>query len=182
MHDNPYAAPQSSVVPPLPQENLPLASRWARLGGNILDGLILGAINVVLMFASGAWGRIAQAQREHGIFAIVAESYLWAALGIVLFIAINWKFLGNGQSIGKLAVSAQIRLMDGAIPSRQHILVRRYLPMWLAGWIPLPYAVLAVSLIDALFIFRENKRTLHDEIAGTKVVVAPHYPHPARGA
>jgi len=46
----------------------------------------------------------------------------------------------------------------------------RYVPVWLASSIPFIGGFLA--LIDILFIFREDRRCVHDMIAGTVVVEA----------
>ena len=53
---------------------------------------------------------------------------------------------------------------------RQTLIGLRYLPFWVVGqvWVIGPI----LSLANPLFIFREDRRCLHDLLAGTKVVVA----------
>jgi len=44
----------------------------------------------------------------------------------------------------------------------------RYIPIWIVGLIP--GVGIALTILDALFIFRDDRRCIHDLIAGTKVI------------
>ncbi len=72
----------------------------------------------------------------------------------------------KGQSIGKAANSIKVVNVDGSDVS-----FPRYLFRMAIGLILLVLPV--VNLVDFLFLFREDKRALHDRIAGTRVVVQP---------
>lgn len=62
-----------------------------------------------------------------------------------------------------------VRLPDGNSPGFMHgVLLRR----WLIGILAL---IPGFALIDALSIFREHKRCIHDQIAGTRVLFADLY-------
>ncbi len=85
-----------------------------------------------------------------------------------IFIGINWVFLRNGQTIGKRAMGIRIVDLNGAVLPVQRLLGLRYLPWWAASIVPFVGGLFV--LIDALFIFRKDRRCIHDHIAGTKVV------------
>jgi len=167
---NPYAAPKSTVLTaPLPNEGLPLASRWHRLVASFLDSLILGVIFMPLQFLTGTYQREAARQAAGGsIFAFRPENMLWAAFGVILLVGINWNFLLNGQTIGKKALKLRIDNVEGGPCDRGRIITRRIVVVQVLYLIPVLNFIFMI--VDCLMIFRSNKRTLHDEIAGTKVV------------
>ncbi|MHB1078052.1 MAG: RDD family protein [Prosthecobacter sp.] len=114
---NPYAAPRSVVLTaPVPDQELPLASRWHRFVAAFLEGLILMALFMPLQFLSGTFQREAERQAAGGsMFAFRPENMLWAAAGLLIMVGINWNFLLNGQTIGKKALGPLLELgiMDG---------------------------------------------------------------------
>lgn len=167
---NPYAAPQAAVLTaPLPDQELPLASRWHRLCASFLDSLILMAIFMPLQFLTGTFQREAARQAAGGsAFAFRPENALWAVVGLLVMIGINWNFLHNGQTIGKKALKIRIDNIDGGPCDRARIITRRIVALQVVYLIPVVNFLF--MLIDTLMIFRSNKRTLHDEFARTKVV------------
>ena len=76
----------------------------------------------------------------------------------------------SGQTVGKKIVGIRIVRPDGGRASFPRLLFLRYLVPGLIGAIPLVGFLFA--LVDALFIFAEDRRTLHDKIADTIVVNA----------
>ncbi len=75
----------------------------------------------------------------------------------------------RGQSLGKMMLGIQIvRYVDEENPGFLRAIVLRAFVPGLIGSIP--YIGMLFSLLDALFIFRADKRCLHDHIADTKVV------------
>ena len=167
---NPYAAPKSTVLTaPVPNEGLPLASRWHRFVASFLDALILSVVVLPLQYFAGAYQREAARQAAGAsIFAFKPETLLWAALGVIVLIGINWNFLLNGQTIGKKALKLRIDNVEGGPCDRGRIITRRILVVQILHLIPVLNFIFMI--VDCLMIFRSNKRTLHDEIAGTKVV------------
>ena len=131
-----------------------LASRWTRLAAVIIDGLILYMVPGLILIVAG----LSDDDTSSGLILI----------GIVAFIAIfviQMVLLGTrGQTIGKIAL--KIRIVDartGAHPGVARLVLLRTIVNWILGIIPL------YGLVDALFIFREDRRTIHDMIAGTRV-------------
>ena len=92
--------------------------------------------------------------------------------GCVLYLALHGYLLATrGQSLGKMAV--QIKIVDydtGQLLPFGKLVGFRLAPVWIVSQIPIIGGVL--GLIDILFIFGEERRCVHDLIAGTKVVNA----------
>lgn len=168
---NPYAAPQSTVLQaPESAGDYPLASRWKRFGGVMLDGLIAGIVILPLQFLTGNFQKVMEQSQsgQRTMFSFHGDQVLWNLIGLGVMLAINWHFLSKGQTIGKMIVKTRIVLMDGSPCDRTRIILRRMLPLHIAQQIPV--VNMLFGLADMFMIFRENRRTLHDEIAGTKVV------------
>jgi uncharacterized RDD family membrane protein YckC len=102
---------------------------------------------------------------------------LIAALGVLciplLGLAIFQAYLisTTGQSLGKKMLSIRIvNHEDHGNPGFVKAFLLRSFVNGLIGAVPLIGAL--YSLVDVCFIFSEDKRCVHDLIAGTKVVVA----------
>ncbi len=168
---NPYAAPQSNVLQaPESAGDFPLASRWKRLGGIFLDGLIGAIVVLPIHFLTGNFQKVMEQSQsgQRTMFTFQGDQILWDLLGLGVMLAINWHFLAKGQTIGKMIVKTRIVLIDGSPCERSRIILRRMLPLHIAQQIPI--VNLLFGIVDMFMIFRENRRTLHDEIAGTKVI------------
>jgi len=167
---NPYAPPRASVEAPEPETSeWEPADRGTRLGASLLDGLISGLPAIALI-----WGGLALlGYRLFDTDAPEPSEWLLAALGFAiaggLYLAINGHLLAkHGQSVGKRLCGIRIVRQDGSAPTLWEVFVKRYLSILLLGQIPM--AGNLVSLVDALFIFRKDRRCLHDLLAGTLVV------------
>ena len=166
---DPYETPASS----LDESNIApgsldthLAGRGARLGAAIIDGVIAGIVSVPIMFATGVWGRA-----MNGTLGIV-DMLLVQILGIAVYLLIHGKLLASsGQTVGKKLVGVKIvdHQTEGLVPLKK-IVTHRLLPIWAATLVPVVGNILV--LVDSLFIFRNDRRCLHDQIANTKVVYA----------
>jgi uncharacterized RDD family membrane protein YckC len=89
----------------------------------------------------------------------------------VLFIVQLWMLVTRGQTIGKRVLGVRIvSFEDGANPGFVKVFLLRVLVPALLGAVP--YLGVAFSLTDYCFIFRDDRRCLHDIIAGTKVIKA----------
>ena len=90
--------------------------------------------------------------------------------GLAFFLLVHGYFLKeNGQTVGKKVVGIRIADLYNDVPSLQTLILMRYLPIWIVTMIPLIGGM--VSLVDVLFIFKDDRRCIHDIIAGTRVVV-----------
>lgn len=174
---NPYTAPQSEILATNPNTGT-LASPLVRFAAQFIDGLILLPVNFILMRVllktdqAAVNEAIARGDAAAAISAATPPVYmslLMSLIGVAILVAINWKFLPNGQTIGKKVMKTQIQSRDGSLLPVNTLLTKRMLPLYIAGSIPLigPFLV----LIDALFIFRPGRNTLHDDLANSRVVV-----------
>jgi uncharacterized RDD family membrane protein YckC len=86
--------------------------------------------------------------------------------GFVLFAIYQSVIIAqSGQSLGKKLLKVKIVRPDGSVPGFvQGVLVRYWLMTTMSAVCNI------VGLIDALLIFREDQRTLHDHMAGTNVI------------
>jgi len=160
--ENPYAAPQASISQPTDMTGeQPLASRWVRLAGAIIDGVILMVIIFALAFALAP---LIGAPQAPGFF----SNLVWTVVGIGLYAAINYKFLLVGQTIGKRVMQTRMVDLNGNILPVPELVAKRVVPIWLLG--ALPFIGGLVGLVNALLVFRADRRCGHDLIANTKVV------------
>ena len=140
-----------------------LASRGARLAAQLVDGLIgagLGfALGLVLPGATAAGG-------GDGTLPLLAFAAAFVAL-----VGINLRLLYlYGQTIGKRIIGVRIVRLDGDRAGLGRLVVlRTMVPSMIAG---VPFLGVLFAVVNYLFIFRDDRRCLHDHMADTKVVVA----------
>jgi uncharacterized RDD family membrane protein YckC len=165
---NIYAAPNADLSSEVQITESPLAGLGQRFGASLIDTLILMAINFsLIIWYFGSWYKYLNAVQDQ-TFNLQLSG---ALLGLVVFALINGKFLAdNGQTIGKKLLGIKIVRTDGSKLSLQRFFTHRYLPLVFMPLIPV--VGMFVPLIDVLFIFRDSRQCLHDQIADTIVVQA----------
>ena len=161
--DNPYAAPEADVTVDTSGD---LASRGARLGGAILDGLIAMAVIWPTMYLAGIFDAAVSGTMSTG------QSLAIVVIGFGGFLVLNGYLLAkHGQTIGKKIVGTRIvSVENNQILPFGKLLLLRYVPVWVVSYIPVIGAI--AGLVNPLFIFREDRRCVHDLIAGTRVINA----------
>ncbi|HUQ53629.1 MAG TPA: RDD family protein [Gammaproteobacteria bacterium] len=162
---NPYAPPQTEVRdPPLIREADNLAPRRLRLIGVLVDGLANAVVFGPLLLFSGLWSSLLSDDVPFRVVVLVSLG------GVAVFLLLNGYLLATaGQTIGKRVVGTRIvNVADGRIPKFLTLVGGRYGVTWLVSLIP--GAGNLYGLVDALFVFRDDRRCLHDLIAGTKVI------------
>jgi uncharacterized RDD family membrane protein YckC len=164
--NNPYSAPSAHVADVAPAGAQELAGRGMRLAAAIVDALILIAIMLPLMYMGGYFsGMMSGEQPGFG------TQIMWAVLGFVVFVVVQGMPLNaSGQTWGKKLLKMKIVDLEGRQPSFATLIGKRYLPVQAVTAIPFVGGLL--GLVNVLFIFGEERRCLHDLIAGTRVVVA----------
>lgn len=165
--NNRYAPPRAPVSDSAAEAgDQALAGRGARLAAAIIDGVILGFVVWPFVIGSDYMTRAAQGQVD------LSDLLGLVLVTLIAFLVVNGYLLHkHGQTIGKRLIGIRIvSAADGQLVSLGRIFCLRYAPIQLVGIVPLLGTVL--PLIDVLFIFREDRRCLHDLIAGTKVVKA----------
>jgi len=164
MADNLYKAPQSNLEPDIDKSSVELADRANRFLAALIDGII-GLVLAIpfFMYAAPLLGF------ELGQEANLQFSLLSSLYGFITFCLVQGYFLHiNGQTIGKRLNGIKIVSTSYANVSAAHILGKRYLPISFVSVLPIIGQIL--PLIDILFIFRKDRRCLHDLIAGTCVI------------
>ncbi|MFC4809658.1 RDD family protein [Paenibacillus sp. GCM10023250] len=128
------------------------AGFWIRLGAVLLDAIIVGiSLSIISFFFTGEFG---EKQSTDML------SFLYSLLLPVLW---------NGYTIGKRICGIRIvRLRDGRAPGLGTMLMRNVV----AGLVYVLTLGIAIIVSACMVGLREDKRALHDLIAGTQVVHA----------
>ena len=141
-----------------------LASPWARLAAVLIDGLFY--LVVLVIAAIAAFGFVFFVLALAGLETIVLALVL--ALLLISFILQMTLLATRGQTIGKIVM--KVRIVDsvtGMHPGwARLVLLRTVVNSIIIG---IPFIGGAYFLVDSLFIFREDHRTIHDMIASTRV-------------
>jgi uncharacterized RDD family membrane protein YckC len=165
VRDNPYAAPASALselASGAPE--LELAGRGMRLAASIIDsifGLLLWVPILVGIMMSGA---------------TKADGPVWIGMLVAMLLGIGviaWNCVlvaRNGQTIAKMLLGIKVVRRDGSPAGLARIFFARYLPVVVISILPLIGPIFA--LVDALLIFGDDRRCLHDQFADTIVVMA----------
>ncbi len=164
-----FSAPQGSLgAPPRLHAPAPLAGRGQRLQARIADQVIY----VLAMLPAGFTlfeFLMMSANPENKLGPIGLGGGALAALLFSAVLAINLRMLSDrGQTIGKAILGVRIVGTDGARLSLGRIIGRRVAPVLLMSLIPGLGNV--VALLDGLFIFRDDRRCIHDMLAESKVI------------
>lgn len=141
-----------------------LASRWARLGAYSIDSIIMILPFVAVFYLTDYWELTSNNEIS------IAEQLLVLLLGFAQYLILHGYLLHKrGQTIGKWALGIKIVSIktNKIIPLWKAFFVR-YLPPVIVAMIPLIGIILALA--NDLFIFRKDKRCIHDHLAGTKVI------------
>lgn len=158
--------PENNSVEPVAQTapvRYPLAPRGHRLAAALLDDLIALLVVLPLM---GYYDVLGVMERTNAVpIGIIVNMNI---IAFAAFICIHGYWLYNfGQTLGKKAMGIAISTMDYQVPAFNKIIALRYLPFRAAGVIP---GLNVLPIIDVLFIFRKDRRCLHDLLAGTQVI------------
>lgn len=170
--NNPFTPPSAAVTPP-PDGGGELASRWARLGAALLDGIIGSVVVYAPVLVVGAPAVFASVITHQpfvfttAIIGALATSFLLVVALLVVTILFVAKY---GQTVGKRIVGVRVVRTDGSKAGIGRIFWLRNVVNLLPSLIPFIGAI--YSLVDILFIFSDSRRCIHDLIADTKVVRA----------
>jgi uncharacterized RDD family membrane protein YckC len=136
-----------------------LADRGARLGAHIIDN--------VLLFGAAMIGL-------PGVIISEDVGVVMALFGVAALLVYQWYLLSTtGQTLAKKWLKIRIVKLDGSpVDFVSAVLLRN----WVINVVALGGSMLVLGsflpLIDVLLIFGDERRCLHDHIAGTKVIAA----------
>lgn len=173
MENNPYAAPQAAVDDvaggagdDLEQHK---ATRGKRLGAAAIDGLV-SAVWIAPLVGGWVWRYVTLMQGRSSTHVSGMLMFLGAVLALGI-IAVNLVLIHrSGQTIGKRALDIAVVRSDGSRISLRRYVFLRILPVALLALVPLVGRF--AGLVDALAIFGNDRRCLHDYIADSIVVDA----------
>lgn len=169
---DPYRAPEAAVsdfavVAPGTEP----ARRFTRLVAVILDSIVYGAAMMVglvpLLLLIDLDPSVAEPISNPDVLMTMG----FMGIGFLIVLGINLHFLKrDGQSLGKKALGIRIVRTNDERATLGRIFGLRMVVPWLLANVPLIGPIF--SLADALFIFGEERRCIHDHFADTKVVIA----------
>lgn len=163
---NPYAAPSANVIPASTQQGVTLASLGQRLGAVMLDGLIQLVVILPLVIPAA----MIDENSGDGLSTGMIISMAIGGIGLLGILIYNLVLLATrGQTLGKKIVGIRIATYPGGQnPGFAKAFMIRALVVGIIGAIPLLGPIF--SLVDIFFIFREDRRCIHDLMAGTHVI------------
>ncbi len=170
-----FSAPE--ITPVLAVADSDLAGRWIRLLAKLLDEVCSLACALPGMAMIGlSTLRDMLSSAGNGSFGGMEDAHNLAGFGVMvlgvfaLSIVQIWLISTRGQTIGKYAFGARIvRVTDNSLPGFVHGWFLRSFVPGVIGFAPFGLGV-TFSLLDICFIFRRDRRCIHDFIAGTRVV------------
>lgn len=142
-----------------------LAGYMRRVGGTLLDSLIIGVVIFVIAFAAGAAGAPTDATGFVFIAAALLSSLVY---GPVLLCRSGEH---NGQTLGKQALSIRVVRQDAQPMTASPALLREFVGKGILGLVPF------FTIVDFLFPLGDSRRqAIHDKLASTFVVRADAVP------
>jgi uncharacterized RDD family membrane protein YckC len=146
----------------------PLAGRGQRLAAKLLDGLaeMILLTPIAIYLGIGAHFEAITAE-ELTNFPLTFILQLALAGFVVHLLLHSYLLYFYGQTIGKRIMGIAIVNNNNKVPGYNRIIGLRYLPFYLVSQIP---GLSTLALVDVLFIFRGDRRCLHDMLAGTRVI------------
>lgn len=176
---NPYAPPVVTDLKATSTSEHVLASPWVRLGAAFLDGIVaLVLIGIPYFFLMNEIGgfdpeRMANPDRmenpEFTPTAMIATGVI-GVMGLALLVVNLYLLTVRGQTLGKMWLGIRIVTHpDAKNPGFVKAFLLRAFVNGILGAVPCVGSI--YSLVDICFIFREDRRCIHDLIAGTQVIV-----------
>lgn len=162
--ENPYQSPQAdlqdTILVNIDPDEPELADLWQRFWGAFVDGLLLGVPAGILAFVAASAGKPDSVGLLIDLLILVY---------VVFLVVQGMSVSAHAATIGKRFMGTRIVRTNGDPISVPRWLLRQ-IPLGLAGRIPLigPF----IALGNVLFIFGEERRCLHDQLADTRVIKA----------
>ncbi|WP_062063251.1 RDD family protein [Cellvibrio sp. OA-2007] len=169
-------APDSSPNPTVPQaDNTAALSK--RFWAFMLDAVFMMIALIILMQSMGLLDpassndmQLAQKELQERVNALSdsQKSLLAISPFIIFFVLHGFLLQQYGQTIGKRMMGIAIVTLDNQKPTFLLLIVQRYLSQWIMGMVPV--VGIFLRLADILFIYRADRRCIHDHLAKTKVI------------
>ncbi|WP_017035436.1 RDD family protein, partial [Vibrio genomosp. F10] len=141
-----------------------MASRWSRFWAAFIDILIAIAFLVPVLFYTDFGDSIISTDIIYPSEAFALLIYSWSAY----LLCHGYLLHKRGQTIGKYVFDIAVVDLQGNKLGLPKLFVKRSIPMAVLSYVPLIGGF--IPLVNVLFIFRKDKRCLHDLIASTQVI------------
>jgi len=139
-----------------------LATIQERFFAKMIDLGILSIPPLIAIYITDQW-MFNEPQRD-----VVAYTIIGIIVGFFIILFVQWVLItARGQSIGKLVI--KIRMVDKSNKKPGGFLQNLVVRTWLTGILN---GSLLFFFVDSLFVFRKDRRTIHDLIARTIVIKA----------
>ena len=160
-----YKAPKAELLAESESSIGQLADRKIRLFAALIDAFLGTIISIPFMIFAGPYFGYEKFGQDPTYEYLIASSIF----GLLILVILHGYFLHtNGQTIGKRMLDIKIVSTNGDKVSLKKLVWLRYAPIYLSLSVPIIGSWF--PLVDVLFIFRKDRRCLHDFIAGTKVI------------
>ncbi|PET42343.1 hypothetical protein CN514_22750 [Bacillus sp. AFS001701] len=147
-----------------------LSSRKRRLFAAMIDGIV----SSLVFFIFSITDTIFMKNSIFHNYTSMTINIFFTLLPIIVFDIIIPTYLWKGQTIGKKVLGIKVIKDSEEFVDVKTMTLRSILTLVgnLIGMLNFPSQLVmsVVSLVDSLLIFNDNKKTLHDIIAKTKVV------------
>ena len=156
------------------------AGRWIRLAATMLNGFFLVVAMVPFfiglakmealdeVFGEGSESDVSQLDAVEPSTAVVVLIVAGVLLLIALLVVQLVFMTTRGQSLGKMMCGIRVVDERGQVPGfAKMVMLREVLPN-IIGALPMVGGIF--GLVDACFIFRDDRRCIHDLMASTYVV------------
>jgi len=136
-----------------------------RFAAALVDILIMVIPIFSLSMIFFGFNRVLEIAKEYTL----VYTLVMLLVGQIFYLAINgWLLYKYGQTVGKRFLEIKIVDLNNNLPELYRSYGLRYFVPALFPLVPLLGGLL--SLADILFIFRKDRRCIHDHIAGTRVI------------
>ncbi|MFM2600205.1 RDD family protein [Vibrio fortis] len=153
----------SEVIESTP--TIAIASRWSRFGAFTIDAFVYAIFIIPVFLYSNLYDKFLLDESIDLTEKVALIVYGW----VVFFLCQGYLLHKKGQTIGKNLMDIAIVDMEGNQIGLLNIVGKRIIPMVVVGYIP--FIGRLILTLDYLFVFRKDKRCLHDLIAGTQVII-----------
>lgn len=162
--------PNPFFPPTVPNGPRPSPELLASPGARVMARLMVWAVSYgPCLFLLGAL-RVALPDLPEDVHDAIAGLLLLPLFGWWVW---QWHLLATtGQDLGKVWMGIRVIGPDGAVPGWNRVLVRELAWSLAVGVLQLVCIGYLISLADLLSLARSDRRTLHDQLADTRVVVA----------
>ncbi|PGM54179.1 RDD family protein [Bacillus sp. AFS053548] len=152
-----------------------LSSRKRRFFASLIDGIISGGLAFLTFFilslTHAKFLEISMREMfdKHIVYSIIY--ILITLVPIIVFEIIIPTYIWSGQTIAKKLLGIKVIKDTEEVVTIKTMTLRSILTLLAGINIPVFSQIMSVvGLIDSLFIFNDDKKTLHDIIAKTKVI------------